>query len=305
MDSPLGYSLFVRGLVVLSALGWVSCFSPRLPAIACVEGACPDGLVCNDRQQCVQRGQNIDAAATDSPLDVPSSDASPLGLVDIGLLGRWFIDEAADGTAITALTNAVTGGVDLGIDYTATTFVEKNGHRGLAIGAAGGGGGPIQSIGGTALEEGLEQTQRFTIELVCEFNINSLPMFINIVGDGQEPLEFIITGQLDARLRATGGEARWNFNLPTRSVVHLVFDSRVVEVAELYIDGVLVAPTSSGFPANGAVAFGGDPILGLGNAYTTGRPLDGIMYYAAIYNRALTPAAVAVNSAILLERDDR
>lgn len=93
-----------------------------------------------------------------------------------------------------------------------------------------------------------------------------------------------------------------------RSVVHLVVDASKATLedrARLFIDGVEQAATVSSGPGAGeTVTLPGGESLVLGNEPNSFRSMDGVLFYAAIYDVALDETEITTNAALLLASDD-
>jgi hypothetical protein len=96
--------------------------------------------------------------------------------------------------------------------------------------------------------------------------------------------------------------------LENRTVLHLVFDSNEADPADrarFYVDGVIAPPSNEESIALGAQIgnLAGEYFV-LGNREVGARSFRGTLFYAALYDTALGPAAVAHNAARLVANDD-
>jgi hypothetical protein len=103
---------------------------------------------------------------------------------------------------------------------------------------------------------------------------------------------------------------QWNVGatLTERRVVHVVLDTEAVdptERAQLFIDGSLVDPVVEEPPSMGeGITLDIDRHYVLGNRQIGGRTFEGTMFYAALYDSALTLDEVADHAAVLAAFDD-
>lgn len=235
------------------------------------------------------------------------------GLVDRGLVVRYFLDEAGSGIGVASAVDA-SGHLDLAHETSDYLYVEPAGHRGLRWTSTGLDGGPFAEVAGTPVATALAGASSVTVELVLRIGdfLNaargSSIFGINRGSSSQETLE--VWGRQNS-LRATWNDTlgpTWTLiPLATRSVLHVVFDIRAVNADDrvtVYVDGTEVV-------TQGALS-NGSPLpaslmgrLRIGNDYDgTGSSMEGNVYYAAIYAAALTEQEVAVNFDRLIASDD-
>lgn len=194
---------------------------------------------------------------------------------------------------------------------------DADGHRGLTWAAAGGAAVAAAGITGTKVQNRLNGNLAFTIELVAR--IESIVNFTRLVFIGRsEPnqnpsdalvLRFDGTGLLQAYVDDTA-IGRWSYDYVNagRSVLHLVVDTTqpIPEVRRrLYVNGALAPSFDADAPAQlSNVNLAMATTLSLGNRTAGAHSFGGTLYYAALYDAALTEEEIAANAAQLLLDDD-
>ena len=194
---------------------------------------------------------------------------------------------------------------------------DLEGHRGLSWAAAGGTAVAAASINGTKIISRLNGNQAFTIELVAR--VDSIVNFTRVVfigrsEPGQNPddalvLRFDNAGMLQAYIENTS-VGRWPFDyaMAGRAVIHLVVDSTqpIPDVRRrLYVNGTLVPAADAAAPAQlSNVNLSMATVFSLGNRPAGTHSFGGTLYYAALYDAALSASDVEANAAQLLVDDD-
>ncbi|XXX72421.1 hypothetical protein WMF30_32720 [Sorangium sp. So ce134] len=247
-------------------------------------------------------------------------------LTDDGLVARYFLDEAATGSAPTQVEDAAEAPMPLALAYGPEMSFAADGaaHRGLSWTTAGADGRASALIDGTKIQSALQGTVAGTIEAVLRVaEVVEGGSRIVHIGTGSEGGRFTIRSETPGQLVLwwngdfCGGA--WNAELLERAVVHGVFDSTVQEPAadrvRLYINGIPARriQSVSGYcgmhvsvpPLGTALDFPDGRHLVLGNRELGGRTFLGALYYAALYARALTAAEIERHAAALLQSDDR
>lgn len=255
----------------------------------------------------------IDASVTDAGDDAKLDSQILPALVNDGLVGRYFIDEAASGKVPTSLADAASSPQAIPIIYGASSFTEVAGNRGLAWQASGGTGKLEIGLGGTKYLNAFNPATRVTIEVVAQIaNAGGAGSESQIAGlRGSNP-DFMLTalGSTDLRFFRPFGNngATWSgVNQGQRMVLHLVYDSNesAEERIQLYKNGTLVPKTASSPPQPGqAVGLGGSDKLIFGNAPNQDRSIQGTIFYVAYYNAAFDAGKVANNAMRLIVDDD-
>jgi hypothetical protein len=316
-------------ILALLAAG-VSCqFQPdELPG---GPGVPPDASPPIDTPPAAIDASPIDASPIDaSPIDAalppdagPPPDALPLPasdeLVNRGLLTRYFIDEATDGTEPLVLEDSAPDPLPLTIDYAGEgEFIDDGGNRGLRWNALTDQGQAAALLAeDSKVWEGLDGTTTGTIELVVDIDQFVDGSRLSHVGESDDSGVFTLRIESAGVLafswnNATGGRATWNIDLVTRgrTVLHLVLDTgrnNANERVRLYADGV-EQTSSGGAPPDRNLAI--DIVTGsltehvLANRAAGERGIAGTFYYASMYTAALEPAEVAHNFDILDVNDD-
>jgi len=302
----------VRLELTLAALAISGCvFDTSTPLSADgTDGAAPDA-----------RPLALDAAALEdanptAPDAASDPDAMPSPpLDDTGLIVRYFMDEAASGQTPAFLVDTASTPLPLPITYGQASFVEENGNRGLRWPTLESSGKAQVAFGGTKLITQLSPSATVTIEVVVDIDNAG-------TGNDQSQIAGLRGGNPDFMLAADGNDtihfyrpfgnlgATWaGVHSQERMVLHLIYnandatpENRIV----LYKDGVEIPKTTSSPPSLGrTVGLGGSDSLLIGNSPNQDRSLSGAIYYVAMYNVALSPAAVANNSKRLLDNDDQ
>ncbi|WP_437963729.1 LamG-like jellyroll fold domain-containing protein [Sorangium sp. So ce260] len=247
-------------------------------------------------------------------------------LTDGGLVARYFLDEAATGSAPTQVEDAAEAPMPLALTYGPEMSFGADGaaHSGLSWTAAGADGRASALIDGTKIQSALQGTIAATIEVVLRVaEVVEGGSRIVHIGSGTEGGRFTLRSETPGQIvfwwngDFCGGA--WDVELPERAVMHGVFDSTVPEPAadrvRLYINGVPARRRSSvgGYcgmhvsvpPLGTTLDLPDGRHLVLGNRELGGRTFSGALYYAALYARALTAAEIERHTAALLASDDR
>ena len=169
------------------------------------------------------------------------------------------------------------------------------------------------NVDNTKYEVPLEGTEA-TIEVVVQIDQPSAT-----AGEPSELL-WIGTGGNSGKLALSAGnvgyrlfhndsmKSAWSVPMGIRQVVTLVVDTTEPAAqnrAKLYIDGILVPSTSGDPPGeNAQVSVPNNASFLLGNKLQEANTFEGTLFYAAIYNAALSEVEVLDNAAVLLVDDD-
>ncbi len=256
----------------------------------------------------------------DTSSESTSGDTSETGepgtLVDDGLIGRYFLDEAPEGTDPPSALDSSGNELHMPITYNADVvrYVTVGGNRGLEWTMRGAVGGPSISAGGP-ITDAYNGAQQATLEVVVDAQdvVNTGSRFMHIGVDENSDLS-MVSGSLDrVELRTFGavGVARWPHDLPGsgRVVLTIVVDTTQAEGSDrsrLYVDGIQVAPMGPvNISQNQTMSIEGGARFFLGNrGESNDRSFQGILYYAALYSVALSEADVQTNAARLGRSDD-
>jgi hypothetical protein len=256
-----------------------------------------------------------DGGTGDVARDVAGDAAS--GLVDRGLLVRYFMAEAASGQTPTALLDAAPSPLDLPIAYSSQlAYAGASGHRGLEWGSAG--DSAVASVPLTATKLAVQLTGKttWTFEVVADVKAVSPPsgldcrIFTIATGTNGYGTAGMITSDL--------GHVTVEINNST-ATTWAVDETQGPFVMDVVVDTNQPPGSRVKFFLNGAaqpLGGGSEPTLGaglaiaatdhlsVGNVDSGGRSFAGDETYAAIYNVALTSAEVARNASALQANDD-
>lgn len=236
-------------------------------------------------------------------------------LTDGGLVVRYHLDEASAGV-VDEVDDAASDPLPLSVTaFSALSFTEVDGHRGLAWSAAGADDRLSAPIDGTKIAQRLDGATTATIEVVLEMReAVSGGSRISHIGQDIERGHLTLRSA-DAQLVELAlneqGAAEWDVGFATRGrlVLHCVIDTDAAQDTDrtvLYVDGVRQTPTGGTPPPVGTtIDLGTGRHYVLGNREVGGRSFVGELYYAALYDQALEDDRVASHAAALLASDDR
>lgn len=263
-----------------------------------------------------QSGALHDAAITDDDasdaraIDASSDGASTPALSTRGLLARYFLDEAANGTTPTMVLDSAPNPANLPLTYTPelayTDTATGRGLRWTTQGTAGRASLATASSKFTALNGATTWSYEIVVD-VRNQGSQSRIVSVNDNTNGYGTASMLTGGSTDLRLFAGAELAAWSgVDLAAgRVVLHAVVDStRSTDRAQLYINGTPRTLTSD-FASSTAIVLGANDFFTLGNVEGSSRSFEGDLFYVAMYTVTLTPAEIAANSALLLANDDR
>lgn len=252
-------------------------------------------------------------------------------LGDDALLVRYYLDEVAPGSAEgqTALDAGGDPTLDLPLFYDAGSmnpaYVEDDGQRGLSWSEHGQGGraeAPVAESKLMGLNDSTEATIEVVVDLQSAFessqpwarillwqpDIVPFNVQMGLLGYRDEDA-FMLDIRSAWQVDNDPPTGRWSLaSSPGRIVVHAVFDTTLGESerVRLFIDGELAEPVLVTPPAQDETLFVSmDAFLLLGNRPNNDTSFGGTLYYAAIYDRALSSTEVGNNAGVLLADDDR
>lgn len=245
-----------------------------------------------------------------------------MSLVDDGLVVRYFLDEAASGQGPTQALDAAMDPVDLTIAYggdDAFNFTEIAGNRGVQWNEVNHVGKVYASpsIDGTKLIAELNGSQTATIEVVAK--VEDVPVgndgfFWNVRSATAPHMAFGMSDITTLFFNWNGSFAHvgsWSFNLNTgdRVILHLVLDTTLGPNQRVVLHAKDGSPTSLGGAtppgsSEGIDLSGTDYYLALGNSQVGTNSFQGVLHYAAVYNRALSSHEIARNRDVLSASDD-
>lgn len=244
----------------------------------------------------------------------PFGGAPPAGLVDRGLVARYFIDEAASGTEPTQLSDAADDPLPLAVHYDGTVaFGERDGQRGLIFAVVGAFGRASVPIGGTKVLSRLVGKTTSTLEAVVALDaVSTTPTRILHIGADTDSGKLTMSAPLLDRIYLHSGDGRagaWVASVgPTRVVLHVVLDTNAAPELRVrgYANGSPLPRFGGEIPeAGAAIVLDGDEHLVVGNREVGERSPEGAVLYAAIYDESLTEAEVLRNASLLLASDDQ
>ena len=235
-------------------------------------------------------------------------------LVDRGLVARYFIDEAASGTAPTELADAAPEPLALTLFYdTAMTFGERDGQRGLVFTDTEQLDAASTPIADTKIFTRLSGKTGATLEVVVAIDDASTNQSRLIyVGEGTEAGRFSITApQIDrVYVNWRGYDRIGDFVAslgPARVVLHAVIDTSAEPDLRVraFANGSPLPRIGGLIPGEGAgILLDGDEDLIIGNRPAGYRTPEGAIFYGAIYDVALSDEEVLRNAKLLLASDD-
>jgi hypothetical protein len=255
--------------------------------------------------------------STTSPEAGPGGEAAvdaALPLIDDGLLVRYFIDEASSGQTPTQLVDSAPSPLPLDLHYTtAMSFAEPAAHqRALRWTMVDDDGRASIPVNNTKISSDLDPSDTFTIELVIDLRAANggecrfLTVAEGLAGYGA--IALVTNDLVSLNFHLGTSTISWSVSFTQRLVLHLVVDTTQTVAADrvlLFVNGEAATRTGGTSPSQNY-----DPpilindYLTLGGVEGAGRSMDGDLYYAAIYTKALTPAQVATNVARLAANDD-
>lgn len=255
-------------------------------------------------------------SSTGSTTDDPgSSTGDPIPpLSDAGLVARYYLDEASMGMGPKLALDAAAAPVDLPLDYAEgqmSYFEDFGVRRGLAFATPGADDGARTLVSGTKFAD-LAGTTEMTIEVMVRVD--------DAMSNGSRIVHLGHNDSSTFALGATGSgelEARWNGSIVRRwdyadfsqgaHVLHLIVDTTAANEAvqfRLLVDGSELLPDlAAQVPQDDAAQVHADAIFAVGNRQQD-RSIEGIIYYAAVYDVAIADAVVAHHVYRLLEVSD-
>lgn len=246
--------------------------------------------------------------------DTSTGDAAPAMLTDDGLVARYFLNEAPNGTIPMVAVDSAEDQLMLPLDYGEKDmqFVQVSSNRGLSWAEVGVDAAPRASIEGTKFE-GLEGVTTLTFEAVATIfeSSNSTSRIIHIgAGGATGTVSFGTRGADQMQLGWNNSVVReWDVSAfqGTRHVLHVIIDTTApneASRARLLVDGIEIPPsTGATLQQDSAALVQNNTILALGNR-DRDRSFVGILFYAAIYGVPLDDDRVSEHVSRLLDSDD-
>ena len=244
-----------------------------------------------------------------------------MALVDTGLLGRYYFDEAASGTAPTQIDDFSGNAYHLTPDYGSgnMAYTEVSGNRGLESTSVTGTQRAAHRLNDSSdtVRDGIDGSTTATLEMVFDPDsfTGSGSRIWGLNGGSGENGSFILkatsTTSYTVAINNTDSPG-FNPSISARAVVHVVFDSTEGtqdDRVRVYVNGSLNqslgADMSIGSSATITLGSSMDLIaLNRANSTSYDRSMDGRFFYSAIYSSALTSGNVSTNYTILSSDDD-
>lgn len=226
-------------------------------------------------------------------------------LVDTGLICRYYLDEGSGSTVVDASGNAY----DLAIQGTGLAYATVSGNTGLESTSLTGTQRARRSIDNTtdALRDALAGSAVATIEMVLDVqNGNSNTGRVFVINDrvgGSPVFGFTVTNTSFRTYWNGAALTDTNIN-SSRHVLHVVIDTTLgSNQYKLYMDGSILHQSST----SGTLTIGSNVDLIAFNREDGGnfeRSWDGVAFYLAMYDVAMSDADVTNNFDILTLDDD-
>ncbi|MCH7935051.1 MAG: hypothetical protein IIC36_13745, partial [Gemmatimonadetes bacterium] len=232
------------------------------------------------------------------------------------LVARYWIDEVPSGQAPTQLIDDQASPLNLPITYDGAnpTYTVASTGRGWESTTTANGGRASILVDGTKLQTTLDGATATTIELVLRVDaVATTNSRLFHIGSGSESGDLTLSSPNASTLYFyMSGEnirGQWDPGFDgTRAVYHLVYNSTESVAGNrvrLYKNGVLVTKTGgTDPPLNQTISIPNGQYFAIANRETCCRSFDGDIYYAAIYDGALTAGEVSTNYTALLANDD-
>lgn len=252
----------------------------------------------------------------------------PNALADDGLIVRYFLDEAASGQTPTMLVDAAPQPLALPLVYSKMggnnpVYVEQSGHRGLSWTKIELDGRATLPVDAMKIQARLAGKTTATIEVVVEIDqVSANGSRVSHIGAGSEPGHLTLRSDNINKAQTYWQGDRlagaWDVDwlAEGRAVAHVVYDTAQADPADrvrFYLDGQQLpdAADTVEHPAQNqtitvpATAMMKPVHFTLGNRGEDGsRSFKGVLFYAALYDVALSDDAIAGNAALLEQDDD-
>lgn len=253
----------------------------------------------------------------DTTGDDSSSGGPPAVMSDNGLIARYYLDEATSGEGPRSAADSAPDPIPLTMNYNSgqpewtgpaadQTGLVWTMHSSTGYAAFG-------DVDQTKFEDAMETPGlESTIEVVVQIDdvgIADEPSRVFWIGDNQDTGTLaLLAGQFGLGLGYEDSlRTTWPMPAAGRHVIHLVVDVMAADGSRtrLFVDGVEVAPGGLDEMNQGdALSVTNGEHVHIGNTLSEGRSIEGIIFYAGLYNAALTEPEIAGNAAVLLASDD-
>ena len=253
--------------------------------------------------------------------DSSGSDGSSGGMAavlsDTGLIARYYLDEASSGAGPTEALDSAPDPIPLTLNYSSgepTWAGPAVGQTGLQWSAASlNGYAGFGDVDQTKFEDAMESPGiASTMEVVARLdNVGGAgaPSRVFWIGDNQDSGALaLLAGDFGIGL-SYEDTVRTTWPLPPagRHVLHLVVETMAADGsrARLYVDGVEATPSNVNEMAqNDVLSVTNGEQVHIGNTLTQGRSIEGIIFYAGLYNVAMSEPDIVNNAMVLLANDD-
>ncbi len=237
-------------------------------------------------------------------------------LVDRGVLVRYYIDDGGPGELPLMLHDSIEPPLELSMTYgPELQFIEEASGRGLDWSAPSLNSRASIPVDGSKIAIALQGSSTATIEMVLRVtDTDPLGSRISHIGTENERGRISLYAPTPGRIQfywyGSVMLEEWDIGatLFERRVVHAVLDTTALapeDRVRMFIDGQPVAPVMESPPEQGQ---GIDLAIGrhyvLGNREIGGRSFQGAMFYAALYETALSVEDIQGNAAVLSISDD-
>jgi hypothetical protein len=268
-------------------------------------------------------------STTDTTDTTSGTTGEPIGLVGDGLIVRYFLDEAASGQTPTMAVDAAPQPLALPLVYSKMggnnpVYVEQSGQRGLSWTKIELDGRATIPVDTTKIQSRLAGSTTATIEVVVEIDqVSADGSRVSHIGAGSEPGWLTLRSD-DIQKAQTYWQGdklagAWDVDWVAegRAVVHLVYDTAQADPAarvRLCLDGQQLpdaADTVEHPTQNQTITIPATGMLMKPVHYTLGnrgedvmRSFEDALFYAALYDVALSDGDIASNAALLGQDDD-
>lgn len=260
-------------------------------------------------------GSTSDGDGTTTMEDGSSSSGGEEGpLVSDGLVVRYFLDDypagvPPEGATVKDFGPDPTLDLPIIVVQSQPIFAIADGHSGLSWDAVNNDGRPIADVVDTKIMD-LDGGTQVTLEFVADIeDVNGMGTRFIHIGSGTNGHAIALSADdltaLNLRTHVSNVTAVWEADLDAgRSVYTIVVDLDQVgdDRYRLFVNGSEIEPSS--FVDVDTLQISDTHSLSLGNRSAGDRSIDGTLFYAAIYDRALSPDEVQQNADALGDSDD-
>ena len=243
-------------------------------------------------------------------------------LVDRGLIARYYLDEAESGQEPVEALDAASNPVPLAITYDddpvtqepyMTYTTDADGNSGLTFSEIKHWGRASVDVDQTKIAMMLQGGTAMSYELVADIEAvsSSYSRLLHIGAGSDHRLSFETNDttflQLQLDNHPNGDKAAVYLPDLGRAEYHAVLDStqpEPIDRVQFYANGSPLQTLEHVLPLGAQMDLGLGSTFVIGNREIGERSIEGTIYYAALYNVALSPSDVIQNAALLLIDDD-